>query len=241
MKKIFFLSFITYFFFSHFSYSQALSYVDPAIAYQRIMVEKGQEGTYQQLGNFKVIGTSFLFGEQLGGNAYAGNEKSSNIKLGYNMYNQTVELYINGSNLKIIKTPSEIDSFLISQHSSDFVKEDMHFVSSKSISNIKIKDCFLQVLYKGKNNSLYKFYTATLDYVSTNYIQSELRQFGTAFTYYLFDEKKGELKKIKLTRKKLMEEFSSITGIETAVSDEEFDKQPEQTSVKILSFINNNH
>ena len=215
-----------------------MSYTDPAVAYQRVMIEKGQEGSYQQVGNFKVIGTQFLFGDQLTGAAYVGNQMSSNIKLGYNMFNQTVELYMNENNLKIVKSPAELDSFVILSGQSDFIKNNLSFHSSKNYPS-SLKDCFLQILYKGEKYSLFKSYNAILDYVSTNYIQSELRQFTTEFLYYYYDHQKKSFKKLKLSKRKLNEEFSSKNIPDNLVEDAAFDIQPEIAAQIFFQFINN--
>jgi hypothetical protein len=236
MKTFLFLSIHLFIFFI--GKSQSLSYTDPAIAYQRVLLEKGSEGTYQQIGNFKVIGTQFLFGDKLISTAYAGNQKSSNIKLGYNTFNQTVELYMSDNSFKIIKTASEIDSFTILNGNSEYIKEDLSFQSSKFLKS-KLKDCFLQVIFAGPKFSLFKSYNSTLDYVSTNYIQSELRQFTVDFTYYYYDSALGQLKKIKLNRDKLLSEFKSVNNADNIVSEEAFSINPEKAAINIFKIANN--
>jgi hypothetical protein len=214
-----------------------MSYTDPAVAYQRVLIEKGQEGTFQQIGNFKVIGSQFLFGEQLLGSAFIGNQMSSKIKLGYNLFNQTAELYMSDNSLKIIKNTAELDSFVILAGQSDYIYQDLKFHSSKLYPS-SLKDCFLQQIYKGSKYSLFKSYTATLDYVSTNYIQSELRQFTVDYLYYYYDHQKKSFKKIKLSKRKLSEEFNSFKVPDNLVEDAAYDLQPETAAQLIFQFIN---
>jgi len=217
--------------------AQALSYTDPAAGYLKLMLEKGDEGSYQRVGNFKVIGTSYLFGEKNNGSAFAGNDKSENIKLGYNTYNQKIDVSLDGANTNFSKTPSELDSFIINKSGSQFIKEDLLFYSSKIVQP-SFKDCFLQVIYHGERFSLYKSYTSTLNYVSTNYIQSELRQFTLEYVYYYYDSQTKELKKIKLSRRKVIDEFKSTMDVTLYLNDELFNTQPEKAMQIMFEALN---
>jgi hypothetical protein len=217
--------------------AQALSYTDPGAGYMKLMLEKGSEGSYQLVGNFKVKGTSFLFGEKIKGSAYAGNDKSENINLSYNTYNQKLDISLNGSNTNFSKTPSELDSFILNKSGSQYFKEDLLFYSSKIVQPT-FKDCFLQVIYHGDRFSFYKAYTSSLDYVSTNYIQSELRQFTLEYVYYYFDAQTKALKKVKLSRKRIADEFSDIMDVSSYLDDELFNSQPEKAMQIMFEALN---
>lgn len=217
--------------------AQALSYTDPGAGYMKLMLEKGSEGSYQLVGNFKVKGTSFLFGEKIKGSAYAGNDKSENISLSYNTYNQKLDISIDGPNTNFSKTPSELDSFILNKSGSQYFKEDLLFYSSKIVQPT-FKDCFLQVIYHGHRFSFYKAYTSSLDYVSTNYIQSELRQFTLEYVYYYFDAQTKALKKIKLSRKRIADEFSDIMDVSSYLDDELFNSQPEKAMQLMFEALN---
>ncbi len=217
--------------------SQALSYTDPAAGYLKIILEKGSEGTYQQVGNFKVIGTSYLYGERLNGSAFAKNEKSENVGLSYNLYKQQLDVYPNQSNFAIIKPADEIDSFVMYKSASQYIKEDLSFYTSRLFDN-NLPDCFLLMVQNGERFKLFKSYKATLDFVSTNYIQSELRQFSIDYTYYYYDVKSRGLKKIKLTKKKIAEEFASIMDVSEILDHQSISTNPEQTLKAIFEQLN---
>ncbi len=219
------------------AHSQALSYTDPAAGYLKVMLEKGSVGTYQQIGNFKVIGTSYLFGERLNGSAYSDKEKSENVGLSYNMYKQQVDIYPNQSNFAIIKPADEIDSFVIFNAASQFIKEDLWFYSSRFYDS-ELPDCFLLLVQNGRRFKLFKSYKATLDYVSTNYIQSELRQFSIDYAYYYYDSKNKGLKKIKLTKKKITDEFSSTMDVAEILDRYNVNTNPEQALKAIFEQLN---
>ena len=232
-----FFSFFGLVLISQLASSQALSYLDPASAFLKIFLEKGSEGTYQQIGNFKVIGTSYLFGEQLKGGIFTKTEKSENVKLGYNTYNQSVDVNFNGVQ-SITKKAAEVDSFFIYANNSEFIKNDLLFYSSALVSP-KAKDGFYQVISTGNKYNLYKGYTAALDIVSTNYIQSDLRQFTLEYNFYYTDNSTKEFKKLKLSKKKIVDELKSKMDVSIFLDEEELDKNPGIALKKVFNALNN--
>jgi len=219
------------------SFSQAASYTDPAAAYLKVMLEKGSEGTYQQIGNFKVIGTSYLFGEKLKGGIYTKTEKSEHVELGYNTYNQSVDVNLNGVQ-SINKKAAEVDSFIIYSNNSEFIKNNLLFYSSALVSP-KAKDGFYQVISTGSKYNVYKGYTAALDIVSTNYIQSDLRQFTLEPNFYYTDNSTKDFKKLKLSKKKIVDEMKSKMDVSIFLDEEELDKNPEIALKKVFNALNN--
>ncbi len=209
-------------------FTQALSYTDPAQGYLKLLLDKNNEGSYQQVGNFRVIGSAYLYGERIMGSAFATNEKSENVNLSYNLYKQQIDVYPNASNYAILKSASEIDSFILFKSESQYQKEDLRFYSSKLFKTDK-KNIFLLSVYNGNLYSLYKSYTASLDFVSTNYIQSDLRQFSIDYNYYYCNNKNKQLIKIKLTKKKIVEEFKDIIDATPFLYDQNFNSNAEQS------------
>jgi len=232
-----FFSFFGLVLISHLASSQALSYLDPASAFLRIYLEKGSEGTYQQIGNFKVIGTSYLFGEKLKGGIYTKTEKSEHVELGYNTYNQSLDVKLNGVQ-SITKKAAEVDSFVIYANNSEFIKNDLLFYSSALVSP-KAKDGFYQVISTGSKYNLYKGYTAALDIVSTNYIQSDLRQFTLEYNFYYTDNSTKDFKKLKLSKKKIVDEMKSKMDVSIFLDEEELDKNPGIALKKVFNALNN--
>ncbi len=235
----YFILVIVFAFFNLYSIAQAASYSDPAAAYLKVMLEKGGEGTYQQIGSFKVIGTSYLFGDRLMGSVYAGKEKSEKVSLGYNMYNQELDIYASptSSSSKISRSVATIDSFVVFASQSEFLTQDLFFYRS-SLLKSDLKECFLQMVCKGNRFTLFKAYSAVFDYVSTNYIQSDLRQFSIEYNYYYLDATTQQLKKLKLSRKKMIDEFKSVKDIGPYYNNETFDLNPELSLKNIFNALN---
>jgi len=216
--------------------AQALSYVDPAIAYQRILLEKSGEGSYKQIGNFKVIGTPYLYGNTFKGNVYTPTEKAENADISYNTYNQQVEVVQAGSNKPLLMSLQDVDSFKLIIKDKSGAPEVLSFINAQQVD--KSKKLFMQEVYNGKRFSLLKAYSSTMGYVSTNYVQSELRQFDLIVDYYYFDVQKPGIKKLKISAKNLKSEFSNITDISAITSSDDFDKNTEFALKEIFALLN---
>ncbi|MDZ4810298.1 MAG: hypothetical protein SGI96_18825, partial [Bacteroidota bacterium] len=82
--------------------------------HNRLVREKTGDGVYKMIGPFKVVGTSYLFGEKNNGNLFSNAAKAYNIFLSYNTYNQELEFYsVSNPDKPLVKEPGEVDSFII--------------------------------------------------------------------------------------------------------------------------------
>ncbi|HAN65555.1 MAG TPA: hypothetical protein DCQ34_04440 [Chitinophagaceae bacterium] len=216
--------------------AQALSYVDPAISYQRILLEKSGEGSYKQIGNFKVIGTPYLYGNSFKGNVYTPAEKAENADISYNTYNQQVEVVQSGATKPLMMSLQDVDSFKLIIKDKNGTPEVLSFINASQVD--KSKKLFMQEVYNGKRFSLLKAYSSTMGYVSTNYVQSELRQFDLIVDYYYFDVQKPGIKKLKISAKNLKSEFSSVADISAITSGDDFEKNTEFALKEIFALLN---
>ncbi|HEY6502470.1 MAG TPA: hypothetical protein VIZ28_00725 [Chitinophagaceae bacterium] len=217
------------------SNAQQASYFDPAQAYNRLLIEKGS-GTYRQVSNYKVTGTSFLFGEQNKGNIYAPNEAASDIPLTYDTYTQHVDFYPSGSGMALTKEPGSLDSFIIKKNTEAMLENDIKFVYG-SILGSKDK-AYFQVIAKGKKVNLYKKYTAELGIVTTNIVQSELRQFNINVDYYYTDSTNKGIKKLKINTKSIAKEFAAIKDVSSVIDADLLTSEREKELVKIFGELN---
>jgi hypothetical protein len=234
MKYLFRLFFVT--FISTNVFSQAASYTDPAQAYLRLMLEKG--GTeVVRIGSFKVTGTPYLFGEKNDGNVFTPSANTLNVQVSYNTYSQAIEIVEQGKSAPFILENRDVDSFYLKVVNQENISQPLFFVHGKYIYS-KEKQ-FFQLVYKGSQFSLYKKYYATLGYVGTNYIQSDLRQFDLNFDYYYTNQADQKIKKLKLSSSAIQKEFKTKTGITEFFQSEEFSNNPEQALIKVFQFLNN--
>jgi hypothetical protein len=240
MKKLRLFSFTICFaiFCANHSEAQApFGYMDNALNYSRLIITKTADGVYKQIGVFKVIGTSYLFGEKNKGDMFSSEAKAYNIFLSYNTYNQELEFYSSGNPDKpLIKEPGTIDSFIIHENVGLGIMHPLKFVYGKHLGSSE-KSYFLE-LYTGPKYSVYKRYRSDLGYVSTNYIQSELRQFDLLYDYFYADIAKGSLKKLKTNSFNIIKELKSIKDISPVFTDEDFTRDQEEALRKAFEYLN---
>ena len=206
-------------------YGQQMAYVDPAQAYNRLLIEKSGD-SYMRIKNYKVIGSPYLFGQKIKGDLFAKGETATNIELSYNTYNNEVEFYSkSNSSQPLIKEVHQVDSFTIYKNPAAGVNENIHFINGSFLFDDG--KSFYQVIQKGQHCDLYKKYSGELAVVSTNYIQSELRQFDLGYNYYYLDHKNKKLNKLKVSNSGLTKEFSYYTGVSSMLQGDQLQRNPE--------------
>jgi hypothetical protein len=216
--------------------SQATMYLDPALVYQKLMLEKGGEANVQKIGNFKVKGTQYLYGGYQTGDVYFKNGSIKNVSVSYDTYRQLLAIHVGDKGQSLVKQLNELDSFFLKADQNTSFKTDLKFVNVGQYDSTK--KVFLQVVSSGPRFNLYKAYKSDLAIVSENYIQSDLRQFDLNYEYYYIDAKSPGLKKLKQSAKALKKEFGDIKDISSIVNDEGFGRHLEASLMKIFSLIN---
>src|SRR5688572_28247967 len=89
-------------------------YMDNALNYSRLIIAKTENGTYQLVGTYKVIGTPYLYGEKNKGDIFSPEAKAFNIFLSYNAFNQEVGFYSTSNPDKpLVREPGTLDSFFL--------------------------------------------------------------------------------------------------------------------------------
>jgi hypothetical protein len=216
--------------------AQFLSYLDPAAAYNRIILDQNDRGsTYDMIGQYKVIGTPNLYGESWGDVFASDNNSSKKIKFRYNTYSQTIEIMVNEKGQFLKKKMEDIDSFTILATNESYVKSNLLFVRGTILDDTK--NNFMQIVSIGKNMNLYKAYFTKLGIVSTNYVQSELRQYDLLHEYYYSCPSSfSGLKKIKLNKNWVRKEFSKYDV--NVITDKGFSQNSENFLKEIFLKIN---
>lgn len=217
--------------------AQQASYFDAAQAYNRLVIEKNN-GTYMRINNYKVVGTPYLFGEKNNGDLYAKGENAKNILISYNTFNNEVAFYpIVNSNNSLIKDAEQVDSFVLKPNGSSGLVENAKFISSEALgANDK---SFYLLMHEGQNFNLYKKYKSTLGIVSTNYVQSELRQFDLSYEYYYMDNNSKKLKKLKPSNGSLLKEFKEVKDISSILNENNITANPDIVLKAIFASLNN--
>lgn len=214
------------------------AWTDPALNHNKLLQQQSGDGVYKLIGLYKVIGSSHLFGEHNKADMFATETKAYNIFISYNTYNQEVEFYSTSNPDKsLIKEPGTVDSFIIQQNIELGITNPLKFVYG-SILGVKDKYYF-QEIYIGKRFSLYKRYKSDLGYVSSNYIQSELRQFDLQYEYFYTDTENKGVKKLKQNASNVIKEFKNVKDLSSVVNGDAFSANPEDVLRKAFDYLNN--
>lgn len=211
-------------------------WVDPVLNHNRLLREQTGEGAFKLIGPYRVIGTSYLFGERNKGNIYSTDATAINIQVGYNTYNQEVE-FVSPSNpgKPLIKSPGEVDSFLFLANKSLGSESDMKFIYGKHLGSSE-KAYFLE-LATGPKAGIYKRYKADVGYVSSNYVQSELRQFDLLYDYFIYNPTSKTLKKVKNNFSSLLKELKAIQDVSAVFTASAFAENPDKALAAAIQFI----
>ncbi|NOT51537.1 MAG: hypothetical protein HOP10_09695 [Chitinophagaceae bacterium] len=213
------------------------AWTDPALNHNKLLQQQQGDGGYRLVGAYKVMGSPFLFGEHHKADMFATEAKAYNIYISYNTYNQEVEFYSTSNPDKpLVKETGTVDSFIIQQNVSIGITSSLKFVYG-SVLGVKEKYYFQEV-YKGSNYSLYKRYKSDLGYVSSNYIQADLRQFDLLYDYFYSDTTKPGLKKLKTNFSSITKEFKDKKDISPVFTDEEFTANQEAALRKAFEYLN---
>ncbi len=214
------------------------AWTDPALNHNRLLMQQTGDGVYRMVGAFKVIGTPYLFGEAHKGDMFATDTKAYNIKLSYNTYNQELEFYSTSNPDKpLIREPGSVDSFIFQQDIKGGISMPMKFVYGAVLGS-KDKSYFLE-LFSGPHYSIYKKYKSDLGYVSTNYVQSELREFDLEIEYYYADAQTKGLKKIKPNATTVTKEFKGVKDLSAVLESNDFTINPDAAFKKAFAYLNN--
>lgn len=209
-------------------------WTDPALSHNKLLIA---DGTYQQVGTYKVKGSQFLFGQKHKADVFSVAEKAWNIFISYNTYNQELEFYSTSNRDKpLVKEPGTLDSFIIHADVEAGIVSPMKFLYG-SLLGAKEK-AYFQELYSGSRFSLYKRYKSELGYISTNYAEADLRQFDLEYEYFYRDNQGKGLKKIKPNASGVIKEFKDTKDLSGAVNNYDFNANQEEALRTAIIFLN---
>jgi len=215
--------------------AQQLSYIDPAQAYNRLVLEKNG-GTFRVIDNYKVTGSPYLYGDMYNGVVSEGKAKGENLSFKYNVYDQTLEILTTAQGKYLIKTAEEIDSFYFKGSPESVIVSDLKFISSKKL-DAEAKPMFMHPMVIGKKYNLYKSYMVTLGNVSHAYLNSDQRQFDLNADYYYTSTELKALHKVRMTKAWLTKEFKDI-DVDQILKDFKLASQPEMVLNTIFDKLN---
>lgn len=214
------------------------AWTDPALNHNKLLQQQTSDGAYKLIGTYKVIGSSFLFGERHKGDVFSATEKAWNIFISYNTYNQELEFYSTANpNEPLVKEPGTLDSFIIQADNALGITTPLKFVYSSVIGGSD--KYYYQEVTVGKRFSIYKRYKSELGFASGNYAQPELRQFDLTYEYFYTDSENKGIKKLKKNAASIIKEFKAVKDLSTIMTDEAYSQNPEEALRKAALYLNN--
>jgi hypothetical protein len=93
-------------------------------------------------------------------------------------------------------------------------------------------------LSTGPQAGIYKRYKADVAYVSSNYVQSELRQFELLYDYFVFNPATRSLKKVKNSYNSLQKELNAISDVSAVFTSSAFSENPDLALKNAITLIN---
>lgn len=214
-----------------------VAYLDPAQRYNQYILDN-MNNVYTLVGNYKVMGTPYLFGGKHGGSIYHKGIKGDVASFLYNTYSQQLEMQDEKDKEAMFKIKvADIDSFLVDIESPQSGKTKLKFINSNIYG---FKDAFiLQVIVdSGSRYSLYKKYYSTLGVVTTNIMQSNLKQFELNIEYYYGDTATHEIKKLKPNAKAVTKEFKLKGKPVQLLESDHFSADPEAVLKDVFGEMN---
>jgi hypothetical protein len=200
-------------------------------AYNRLLIERDKNsGTYQQIGNYKVLGTQYVFSKN--GDIFGKNGKIS-ISIRFNTYSQQVEIFQKKTNNFIILDNQDVDSFYLYSDDKLANQQKIRFINSTYIDNTQ--KYFYNIIEEGKNYMLYKVYKSTLEEVPTN---PSFREFELEYDYFYKKNPNNKLMKIKTRYSSVYKIFKNDTDISALFSTTEFNTGPESAIKKVIAKLN---
>lgn len=216
--------------------AQSARYFDPGQAFLRMAIEKGGIETFQRMGNYKVLGTSFLFGPGQVGDIYFKNGHAKNVFVSYDTYKQLLAVNTDDAGKALVKQLNDLDSFTLKATNNSVFKIDLHFINASQLD--ATQKAFFQKVVTGPRFNLYKAYKSDFGYVQSEQLNTEYRQFELLVEYFYTDIKTPGLKKLKTASNAVKKEFKNIKDVSAIADHEDYDKALELNLIKVFEVIN---
>lgn len=229
MKKFIFSIFLQVFVFHSFGQLDAIG------TFNRYVIETWS-GQYVRIGNYKVKGSPFLFGESFPGKVrLMGSNVSQPAKVLYNLYEQKAGP---GTNGEILLTDKLVEEFTL-ELPEKYGGVPLTFKHCGMYAKPKLK-CYFNVLAEGPSVAFLKAYRIRVVADPANMMDKELKVFEQYYEYFLINKKgTGEVEQVKLKKKDFENELSSLEGAPAIFKSNQFEYATEGDFIKLVIALNN--
>ncbi len=228
------MRFTVLFFFSIFLSYKGFSQSNPLGVFNQYIAEYWS-GEYQRIGQYRVKGTPYLFGESFEGKLiFEGGNVTLRDKVLYNLYTQIAGPDIKG---EILETTRQLDEFTMTLPEK-FGGETLLFKHSRLFKEADMK-VYFNVVSEGSKTTFLKIYRIRLTADPSNMYDKENKVFEQYFDYYLYTPgSPGTLTKIKLRKKDFSKALSNIPGAQDRIEDSRIDFSSEKEVAILIADIN---
>jgi hypothetical protein len=133
-----------------------------------------------------------------------------------------------------VKEPGEVDSFTLHADAEVGITQPLKFIYGPHVGG-KEKSHYM-VLHAGSKYSIYKKYKSDLGYVSSNYTQSELRQFDLIAEYFYTGPDK-KMKKLKSNSSDVIKEFKGVKDLSGIAAPEAFSANTDEAFKRMFEYL----
>jgi len=219
-------------FFLIFATTRSYAQVDPVGQFNRHILENWN-GEYIRIGQYKVRGTPYFFGESFPGTITFKGGVKSNAKILYDLYNQKAGADVKNS---ILESDVPLEEFSISLPAK-FGGNTLLFKSTEAYGNTSLKSYF-NVLEDGAKASLLKIFKIKLVSDPSNMMDKEQKIFEQYYEYYLYNKTTKELNKIKLKEKDIAKHLGDEFFVKDLIGKQNLDVSHEIDMIKLIYAYN---
>lgn len=227
MKPIFFVFVAFVFSLTGFSQTNTVGEFNKFIA-------QNWAGDYLRIGQYKVRGTPYLFGESFPGTLTFKGGIKNNTKILYDLYNQKAGADVKNS---ILESDLPLEEFSISLPAK-FGGNTLLFKNTDAYGNSSLKSYF-NVLEDGAKVSLLKLFKIKLVSDPSNMMDKEQKIFEQYYEYYLYNKTTKGLNKIKLKEKDFAKQLGDEFFVKSLIEKQNLDVSHEIDAIKLIYAYNN--
>lgn len=217
-----------------FSASPSFAQADPVGDFNRHLVANWK-GDYIRLGQYRVKGTPYLYGESLPGHiVYKGNKSFKNVNILYDLFNQKAGMDVKN---EIFEVDNVIEEFSVTSPT-QYGSQVLLFKNAANYGD-RVKG-YLNVLEDGEKVALLKSYNIRLSQDPTDLMNKDKRIIDQFSEYYIYVKASKKLEKVKLKEKEIIKAIGEDKQAKDYISLHKMDIATEGQLISFLESYNNN-
>lgn len=181
-------------------WNDASAQLDQIGEYNKLLMQNWS-GKYFQIGNYKVKGSPYLYGESVPGELILEDDtESKHSNMYYDLYNQEVGVNVDNTFVKLDKDISEFRFAVPKKYGSG----QLVFRKVSQYNEPKLKGYF-NVLADNKGKYAFlRYFSVALMSDASDMMNKDLKVFQQNYDYYIYNYKDHSIKKVRLRNKDIV-------------------------------------